>query len=202
MKLLSVRMLIGILVLTGSAWAVAGTPAKDADVRDLMSAKQFHQAGLDKLSAAEVQALNDWLGAYLQQPANPPAPPAAKVMPVIAAPPMPTAAVAAPATVAPAVVTPSVAPPVATAQDFGKAMLSPAETGEPESIESSIPGKFTGWTGETTFTLANGQVWKQAGPGFYETHLKDPVVVIKRLGIGYLLTIKGEGGTVFVRRLH
>jgi hypothetical protein len=200
MKLCIPRSMIGILALVASAWTAAATPATDVDIRDLMSANQFHQAGLDKLSASELQALNNWLGVYLQEPAGVAAPPAGKVMPVIAPSPVAAAAPAAPAVAAPAA--PSLAPAAVTAENFGKAMLSPAETGEPLSIESTIPGKFTGWSGETTFTLANGQVWKQAGPGFYETHLKDPVVVIKRLGIGYLLTLQGEGGTVFVRRIH
>jgi len=166
---------------------------------------------LDKLSAGEIQALNNWLNNYLQQtpgtPALAPTSVAAAAVPAITPPvtvatvmPAPTAVLAPVIAAAPA---PTVAPTAASSPaNFGKRMLSPEETGEAQSIESTIPGRFMGWTGETVFTLANGQVWKQAGPGYYETHLKDPVIVIKRLGIGYLLTLPGESSTVFVRRLH
>ena len=81
-------------------------------------------------------------------------------------------------------------------------MLSPAARGEPDRIESRILGTFTGWNGRSVFKLENGQVWQQADSSTYDVTLHDPKVVIKHLGLGYLLTIPGQSGTVFVRRIH
>ena len=72
---------------------------------------------------------------------------------------------------------------------------------EPDNIHSTIQGKFTGWSGSTLFTLANGQVWQQSEPDDYSTVLMNPEVIIKKLNFGYLLTLPGHGQTVFVIRV-
>ena len=96
---------------------------------------------------------------------------------------------------------PSVAPtrPTSVEKNFGK---PPEEVDTTNRIVSHIVGEFHGWTGETQFHLTNGQVWIQAGPGYYETNMKDPRVVIKKLLIGYILQINGNGKEVFVRRIR
>jgi len=87
--------------------------------------------------------------------------------------------------------------------NFGADTMAPKESSrEPNRIESRIAGQFTGWTGDTVFTLENGQVWKQAATGYYTNiQLDHPRVVIKKLSFGYLLTVPGHGETVFVRRI-
>jgi hypothetical protein len=67
-------------------------------------------------------------------------------------------------------------------------------------ITSHIAGIFHGWTGNTRFRLTNGQTWVQAGPGYYQTTMKNPKVIIKKLLIGYILEVNGK--EVFVRRIR
>jgi len=155
---------------------------KPLDVRDLVTANQFHQMGLDKLSPEELAAFNSWLATYGHAQA---------------------ASIAPAAALAPSVVSlPAPAAATGNAASFGQATLPAEERGEPKLIETRILGTFTGWSGRAVFTLENGQVWAQAEPGVFETHLQDPEVVIKKLAFGYLLTIPGQSATVFVRRTH
>ena len=173
------RRYFGLVLLFAFCAAAAEKPL---DVRDLVTANQFHQMGLDKLSPEELAAFNAWLATYGQSQAAP-------GVPVPAAIPVPAT---------------KTAPAAATRADasFGQETLPQEERGEPKLIETRILGTFTGWNGRTTFTLENGQVWVQAAAGDFETHLENPKVVIKRLAFGYLLTIPGQGATVFVRRTH
>jgi hypothetical protein len=100
------------------------------------------------------------------------------------------------ASAAPAVVTQK---PAAPDVSFGSESLPSAG---PQEITSRYAGVLKGWTGNTVFALENGQVWKQAGPG-YETDMRldHPEVVIKKLAFGYLLTLPGHSETVFVKRV-
>ncbi|HSN16884.1 MAG TPA: hypothetical protein VLV87_01630 [Gammaproteobacteria bacterium] len=166
---------------------------KPVDVRDLMTATEFHTTGLDKLTPPELAAFNAWLSAYRQAAAPAPVPSAA-VVGTPASLPVPPAATPAAA--------PTPAPSAASTSSFGKEMLSGEQRNEPKRIEAHIVGTFTGWTGSTTFKLDNGQVWQQADSSTYEARLENPAVVIKRLGFGYLLTVTGHGATVFVKRVQ
>jgi len=188
-------------LVLGSIFALTAFAAdKPVDVRDVMTATEFHSTGLDKLTPQEMAAFNAWLAAYAQASAPASAPVAAHAAAVVPVPvPVPAPAVAAPLP-APA---PTAAPVAATGTaGFGQEMITPDERGEVTRISSSIVGTFTGWNGNTLFKLANGQVWQQADSSTYETRLQDPPVVIKRLGLGYLLTLTGHGATVFVKRLQ
>jgi|GEM_PF-245191 len=166
--------------------------AGSADVRDVMSARQFHATGLDALNPEQVTAFNTWLASYTHS--------AAAAGANSASVPVPAVVPAAPLPAAPVI--PAPAPSAANkTDDFGKTMLTPDTRAEPERIESNIVGRFKGWSGTTVFRLANGQVWRQAASGYFETNLQDPPVVIKRLTIGYLLTLPNVGDTVFVVRV-
>ena len=57
----SLRIPFAILMLAFAPLAWAQQPALTADVQQQMSAEQFKAAGLDKLSAKELAALNAWL---------------------------------------------------------------------------------------------------------------------------------------------
>lgn len=155
---------------------LAGTD-KPFDLRDAMTVNQFHKAGLDTLSAQEMAALNSWVNSSLH---------VKDVVPTVSQAPL---------------TAPVVPPAAATASAFGAAMLAPTAS-EPKEIETRILGTFVGWSGSTVFRLENGQVWQQAEPGVFETKLQDPTVVIKKLAFGYLLSIPGQGYTVFVRRIQ
>ena len=172
---------------------VHASPAGSGDVRDLMSARQFHASGLDVLNPEQVTAFNAWLASYTHAAAA-----AAGANPASVAVPAVIPAASLPA----APMLPMPAPSAASSTDnFGKTMLAPVKRDEPDRIESTIVGRFKGWSGTTVFTLANGQVWRQAASGYFETNLQNPAVVIKRLTIGYLLTVQNEGATVFVVRV-
>ena len=151
---------------------------KTADLENILTADQFRGAGLNTLSPDQVAALNGWLTTYLRSQT------ASSVIP-------PTPLVA-----------PTPAPSPATgAASFGAVMLKTSKD-EPDSIHTTIVGKFTGWSGNTVFKLANGQVWQQSTPGDYDAQMQNPEVVIKKLHFGYLLTLPGRGETVFVVRLQ
>ncbi|MGE5626031.1 MAG: hypothetical protein ACM3ZT_10840 [Bacillota bacterium] len=169
-----IGLILSFAIFTLAIPAVAAD--KPVDVRDLMTANQFHQLGLDKLTPEELAAFNAWLAGYGRLSA-----PAATPAPVTKA-----------------------APAAATRADagFGQEMLSAAARGEPDRIETRILGTFTGWNGSTVFKFENGQTWVQAGQGDLDTHLENPQVVIKKLGFGYLLTIPGQGATVFIKRVN
>lgn len=218
MKRLFGYILTLILCLVPAMAIAGGAPF---DVRDLMSANQFHNTGLDKLSQDQIAALNASL------PSLAPIAGADKPFDLrdamtvnqfrkagldgLSAEQMtalnswastslhvPSTPAAAPAAPAPA---PVAAPAAPTAAAFGAAMLAPTVP-EPKEIESHISGSFTGWSGKTMFRLDNGQVWQQAEPGVFATKMQDPAVVIKKLTFGYLLTLPGDSDTVFVRRIH
>jgi len=151
-----------------------------------MTVSQYDRAGLDKLSKAQITALNAWLSDYIHGLCTQPS----KAKSAGAAPPGGNAGARAKAKASAA----------AAAAAFGKPKPSP--TANKSRIESHIAGEFHGWTGDTVFRLTNGQVWKQAGPGYFQTDLKRPRVVIKKLLIGYVLKVDGYGKEVFVRRIH
>jgi hypothetical protein len=162
-------------VLLSGICVQAAQTSKPVDIRDLMSVTQFHQSGLDKLTPQELAAFNSWFSDYLQR-ANP------------SASDKPTPVTAVPAA--------TLRTPVAA---FGSEQLPQQGA---QQIQSRIDGVLKGWTGDTVFKLENGQIWKQAGPG-YETNMRldHPQVLIKKLAFGYLLTLPGHNENVFVRRI-
>lgn len=52
-------------------------------------------------------------------------------------------------------------------------------------VKRRIAGKFTGWDGKTTFTLDNGEVWRQRLPGRYAVVLENPEVEIFKNLLGF-----------------
>lgn len=157
--------------------SVAAAANNKANLEDILTASEFRTAGLDKLSSDQLASLNDWLNGYLNSEAQ--------TAPAAIAVPTPRPAIVAPA----------------STTSIGASELKD-NSGEPDRIQTTIPGKFTGWTGDTVFKLANGQVWRQAEASVYSTNMQDPVVVIKKLTFGYVLTLPGQGESIFVIRLQ
>lgn len=172
MRRIAFGLVLGLVLLSGMN-AVAAQAGKSTDIRDLMSVIQFHQAGLDRLTPQQLDALNAWLNVYLQQGHQ-----ASTVNTHLTVP---------------------VAASHVPAATFGQEQI---QAQGPQQIESRIDGVLHGWTGSTVFKLENGQIWQQSGPG-YQTgmRLDHPSVVIKKLAFGYLLTLPGNSETVFVRRI-
>lgn len=180
-----------------AAWAApARNCPEHVDVRDLMTVSQFTATGLDKLSKQQLADLNAWLSDYLARLC---ASPTAQSNARVQTPPVSTAASVAEPKSGPAQARSPSTSSEATAT-FGAPPKQPSST--TNRIESRIVGDFHGWTGDTTFRLENGQIWKQAGPGYFETNLKNPKVVIKKLMIGYVLIVDGYSKEVFVRRIQ
>ena len=77
--------------------------------------------------------------------------------------------------------------------------------GDREAIVSRIPGTFRGWNGGATFTLENGQVWRQADPASHLVgiHLENPVVhITPGLISGWNLQVDGYGTYTKVERVQ
>ena len=86
---------------------------------------------------------------------------------------------------------------------FGAELLGGREAPGLEEIESRLIGEFTGWQGNTTFRLENGQVWRQAERGRLVFRADAPLVTIRRGAFGtYRLSIEGVNRAVRVRRVE
>ena len=68
-------------------------------------------------------------------------------------------------------------------------------------VETAIEGSFTGWSGETVFTLSNGESWRQASAGEVACNLTSPRVWLYPSGVGHELRIEGLGDRVGVTKL-
>ena len=82
--------------------------------------------------------------------------------------------------------------------------LAPREDDETEVIRTKIRGEFRGWTGRTTFNLANDQRWQQDhAENRYFPLMVDPEVEIRpsRLG-GWKMTLVKEGLWIRVKRVR
>jgi hypothetical protein len=71
-------------------------------------------------------------------------------------------------------------------------------------VDSQISGTFNGWSGSTTFTLTNGQVWQQSSYAYDYRYAYRPNVLIFRSPVtsSYVLTVEGSAETVNVRRIR
>ena len=110
-----------------------------SSVEEQMTSKEFQAAGLHKLTAEELAALNDWLRDHSVATLDSPARPAA----------------AAGAAARPA------APASGDAETDRRGMPRERDTlsDEEKVIVSRYLGTFTGWDGNTVFRLENGMVW-------------------------------------------
>lgn len=71
----------------------------------------------------------------------------------------------------------------------------------PDIFENRIDGKFEGWSGDTLFTLVNGQIWQQSSYALARHHAYSPTVLIYRSGTGYKMKVDGVSHTISVKRL-
>lgn len=71
-----------------------------------------------------------------------------------------------------------------------------------EAVKAQIDGEFTGWSGETKFTLTNGQVWKQARYAYHYSYSYRPRILIYRVPSGrHRLGVDGSTESVEVTRV-
>lgn len=119
--------------------------------------------------------------------------------------PVGTAPAAAPA-LAPAPAAPAVAaaPAAAPEQNFGlRPVVKKPKDAEPDSIRSSVVGRFDGWAPGTIFTLANGQAWKVTDDADAVLPImQNPKVEITRGLLGaYFLQVEGHTNSARVARV-
>jgi hypothetical protein len=77
--------------------------------------------------------------------------------------------------------------------------------GERGEVVSRIPGTFRGWSGGTTFTLENGQVWRQTDTSTLAgVHLENAVVHITPglMDNTWFLQVEGYNSSVKVERVQ
>jgi len=171
-------------------FACVGLQARD--LKSEMSAQAFTAAGLHRLSAEELKALNDYLSAGASAGSS--------------------AAVAAPASAGPsasasAVVTAPVSAvqPALAAQPLDQRGLEQVRSANDKSpIESRILGPFRGWDGNTRFELENGQVWEQIDRGeSYSVRRESPQVIIIPGMMGtWFLKLSDANGRARVKRVR
>jgi hypothetical protein len=92
----------------------------------------------------------------------------------------------------------------ATVEDSSEDPQDPEEEQERTPITSNLSGKFSGWDGQTTFRLKNGQVWVQSDKDkFYTKEIQNPVVTIEPAMFGtWRLSVEGFDENCRVKRIQ
>ena len=72
-----------------------------------------------------------------------------------------------------------------------------------ESLQSRIVGNFRGWRGQTRFHLENGQVWEQRFDDYYQYKGEaNPRVEIIKFRFGYTMRLSDYGVSLGVKRIE
>jgi hypothetical protein len=92
-------------------------------------------------------------------------------------------------------------------QSFGMESVKPSKASVPEdnkSINTTIAGKFDGWSGNELIKLGNGQTWRIIdGSSATLSPVTDPKVTVERNFIGtFFLKIEGTNNSPKVRRVQ
>lgn len=69
-------------------------------------------------------------------------------------------------------------------------------------IHDRIAGTFTGWDGETSFKLTNGQIWEQASYAYWYHYAYRPEIIISNSSGRWLLQLVGKDRQLHVRRVR
>jgi len=147
-------------------------------LQERMSGKEFKDAGLEKLSDTELNALNEWLRRHsVATLENASALPAGK--PAIEG--------------------------VSGVNDMRGFPGQPKGSKEDDVIQSTIVGTFDGWNAKgTLFKLANGMIWQQIeNDSFSVPAVENPEVTIERgLWNKWNLSMVGHKDKVSVKRIQ
>ena len=163
-------LLLAILVM-----AIRVDAAQLPPINEIMSAGELDATGLDKLSPAELQTLREWMEVFIKRDAK-------FVMRHYKG---------DPASEKPVNEVSGLGAQGIESGEPGKASGASREAVRSEEnsfneIRSSIDGNFTGWSGPTRFTLANGQVWQQRNPDGHRRvkTLANPDVILTKNFLG------------------
>ncbi|MGG4092075.1 hypothetical protein [Paenibacillus lautus] len=69
-------------------------------------------------------------------------------------------------------------------------------------IESQIDDAFEGWSGDTKFKLANGQVWQQDEYNYMYHYAYRPNVIVYASQSGYRIKVDGVQQSIRVKRIQ
>ena len=166
---------------------LASVPAAGQDrFSQRLTPEERKAAGLDQLTAEQIASLDALVQRERQAPVGAKKP--AAVQPA-----------AQPATTAVAT-EPAKSSPQKKSRLFG---LPAAD--EENTITGTLVGEYRGWTGQTIFRLADGQIWVQEDHNdiYSVPPRQNPSVRIEKSAIGgYKLTVEGERMWVRVRRVQ
>jgi hypothetical protein len=176
------RTLKPLLLLVGCFACGVLSAAEEgfSSLEEQMTGKEFSEAGLDRLSQAELDALNGWIRRHS------------------------LATLATPAS-ASASGSASTAAAAAAVEDSAEDRRGFKDfEGDRTPITSRIVGNFSGWDGQTVFELENGMIWAQSDKDkFYVKELENPVAVIEPGLFGsWKLHIEGHDSECRVERLE
>lgn len=148
------------------------------DIRDKLSSEEFKRAGLEKLSSDELLFLNGSLYGWKQVEEQS----------------EPSVGANVPAKVS-----------FNQERAFGNEKIESKEREKEDrvdSIQTSITGKFRGWSGRTTFNLNNGQTWRQIDKRSFKVNLDSPAVTVEKGFFGaYYLSVEGYNSRCKVERV-
>jgi len=172
------KLLLVLLALSIHGMTLAAEGFSTLEER--MTGKEFMDAGLGKLTDAELQSLNEWLRRHsVATLDNAPAQGATgSALPVSAS---------------------------AGAKDMRGFPDQPKVSKDEATIYSSIVGSFDGWNAKgTLFKLANGMIWQQVeNDSFSIPAVNDPDVVIEKGRFNkWHLSVVGHKSKVAVKRIQ
>lgn len=147
-----------------------------SSLEEQMNGKEFTAAGLEKLSPAELAALNEWIRSHSVATLDAP---------------KSTGAAAAPAVV------------TGTGDDRGFE-IQKMQDSDRTPITSKLVGEFKGWDGQTVFKLENGMIWEQADKDkFFIKAVQNPMITIEPGAFKtWKLTVEGYSSHCKVKRIQ
>ncbi len=166
------KILLALLATLFAQTAIAQTAF--SSLEEQMTGKDFEAAGLEKLSPAELAALNAWIRSRTLATLD--APKAGSATAVYAG-------------------------QDGDTRGFETEQMRNADR---STITSRIVGSFTGWDGQTVFTLENGMIWEQADKDkFYVKAIENPVVTIEPGAFRtWKLSVEGYASDCRVERIQ
>ena len=63
-------------------------------------------------------------------------------------------------------------------------------------VESQIDGEFSGWDGDTEYSLRNGQVWRQSTYMYTYKYAYMPEAIVYSSGDGFKMRVEGTTADV------
>lgn len=172
------KLLLAMAAILFTQFALADTSF--SSLEEQMTGKDFKASGLDKLSAGELATLNAWIRSRS------------------------LATLDAPKAGSGAIYTGTAAAGAGQSSDLRGFETDQTRKADRSTITSRIVGTFTGWDGQTVFTLENGMIWEQADKDkFYVKAVENPVVNIEPgMFRTWKLSVEGHDSNCRVERIQ